>query len=742
MGSLRGDFNMGTISLKDFQVRVISDLLISFNSFEKEIIFKSCTGSGKTIVLTHFIDEFFKENSGYVFIWLTPGKGNLEEQSKNKMDIYIHNPSTKLLNDIMTDGFQENDVCFINWELVTKKDNNALKDGERKNLIEIVEEAHRKGLRFNIIVDEEHLNKTYKANDIISLFKAEKIIRASATPHNYGDATVIEIPEEEVIAAGLIKKMLIINEGLEQGVKLENQVKYLLDKAILKQRKIKEEFNKVNAKVNPLIVIQLPNNDESLLYEVEGYLKEKGITYENRSLAVWLADKKENLEEIEDNQAEPIAIIIKQAVATGWDCPRAHILVKLRNNMEETFEIQTIGRIRRMPQAKHYDNNVLDMCYLYTFDEKFTEGVKLHLGKGAYEAKQLFLKDDYKEFKLVKEYKSTAPVGIDAKIALNSVFKYYEKKYNLSSDKFQNNIKLQSYGYTFDKDIIFNTYQGNVSTLVAEHIKELNRVGLRATLNTHEHGRMLHKATGLIGMSAGLPYDKINTILRRLFLKGVNSPNKILSLDVKEYYAFIINNQDRLKDDLLQAIADESNQIELKLQQIYTIEFKIPREYTLTYDASLPHSKIYLKNVYDGYLSNAAPRSDTEMLFEKYCETSDNIKWFYKNGDSGSEYMSIVFTDNAGKQRLFYPDFILQSVKGNIWIIETKGGEAKSGKSENIDKFAAKKFSALMNYCSKHNVKGGFVRLNRSVYELFINTTDYTENMKDKQWKLLDQVIL
>ena len=165
---------MGTISLKDFQVRVISDLLISFNSFEKEIIFKSCTGSGKTIVLTHFIDEFFKENSGYVFIWLTPGKGNLEEQSKNKMDIYIHNPSTKLLNDIMTDGFQENDVCFINWELVTKKDNNALKDGERKNLIEIVEEAHRKGLRFNIIVDEEHLNKTYKANDIISLFKAEK----------------------------------------------------------------------------------------------------------------------------------------------------------------------------------------------------------------------------------------------------------------------------------------------------------------------------------------------------------------------------------------------------------------------------------------------------------------------------------------------------------------------------------------------------------------------------------------
>ena len=39
--------------------------------------------------------------------------------------------------------------------------------------------------------------------------------------------------------------------------------------------------------------------------------------------------------------------------------------------MSEDFEIQTIGRIRRMPEAKHYDIEVLDCCYLYTFDEKY-----------------------------------------------------------------------------------------------------------------------------------------------------------------------------------------------------------------------------------------------------------------------------------------------------------------------------------------------------------------------------------
>ena len=39
--------------------------------------------------------------------------------------------------------------------------------------------------------------------------------------------------------------------------------------------------------------------------------------------------------------------------------------------MHEDFEIQTLGRIRRMPEGKHYGNEVLDNCYLYTFDEKY-----------------------------------------------------------------------------------------------------------------------------------------------------------------------------------------------------------------------------------------------------------------------------------------------------------------------------------------------------------------------------------
>lgn len=352
------------ITLANFQIKAIADLTDAMEQPNRDIVLKSCTGSGKTIILTHFIDEYFKSNNKTIFIWLTPGKGNLEEQSKKKMDQYIHGSQTKLLSDIMTSGFEENDACFINWEKLTKKGNNALKDSERTNFIDYIRNALDGSLNFKIIIDESHQNDTIKADDIIELFHSDKIIRCSATPKNYKDAILIDIPEEDVIAEGLIKKLLIINEDFEQHINVDDQITYLLDKAIDKQRELRSEYLNQKSEINPLIIVQIPNKSDALLDRVEEYFESKGITYENNSLAVWLSDKKQNLEDIEKPNAEPIAVIIKQAVATGWDCPRAQILVKLRDNMSEVFEIQTIGRIRRMPEAKHYGSDLLDSCYL------------------------------------------------------------------------------------------------------------------------------------------------------------------------------------------------------------------------------------------------------------------------------------------------------------------------------------------------------------------------------------------
>lgn len=107
------------ITLANFQLKAIFDLMEAMEGLHNEIVLKSCTGSGKTIILTHFIDEYIKSNSRTVFIWLTPGKGGLEEQSKNKMDKYIH---AATLN-----------YCMILWQADLKKTMSALSIG--KNLL-------------------------------------------------------------------------------------------------------------------------------------------------------------------------------------------------------------------------------------------------------------------------------------------------------------------------------------------------------------------------------------------------------------------------------------------------------------------------------------------------------------------------------------------------------------------------------------------------------------------------------
>ena len=729
------------ITLTNFQIKAIADLTAAMEQPNQDIVLKSGTGSGKTIILTHFMDEYFKSNHKIVFVWLTPGKGSLEEQSKEKMDRYIRGSQTKLLYDIMTAGFEENDACFINWEKLTKKGNNALKDSERTNLIEHIRNALDDGLNFKIIVDESHQNDTIKADDIIKLFHADKIIRCSATPRHYKDAVLIDIPEEDVIAEGLIKKLLIINENFEQHINVDDQITYLLDKAINKQRELHSEYLNRKAEINPLIIVQIPNKSDALLDRVEEYFESKGIAYENNALAVWLSDKKQNLEDIEAPNAEPIAVIIKQAVATGWDCPRAQILVKLRDNMSEVFEIQTIGRIRRMPEAKHYESDLLDSCYLYTLDEKFTESVKLNLGKGALDAYKVFLKPEHRSFSLISEYKTDVPYPRDAKLSLKVIHKYFEKKYHITGDAAKNKVLLEAHDYSFSEDIIDYTKSGFVSALSKENIAELNDISVHEALNTHKHGKEYHHCVAEIGYKVNLDYNSTNTIMRKLFLNGLRCESKILKIETRELYAFIINNKHLLVEDVRDAMADESLQLTLAIPETTEKPTGFPSEMIFTYDGTAKSQAEFSKNVYKVYISSAEKRSMPEKLFERYCENSQNVEWFYKNGDKGTEYFSIVYMDNFGKQKSFYPDYIVGTIGGKVWIIETKGGFAKSGDSEDIDKYTAKKFSVLKSYTNKHNLLGGIVRQDKQSSELCICTESYSGDIKSDSWKLLSDVL-
>ncbi len=727
------------MELKEFQLNAVKSLFEAMATPARDIILKSPTGSGKTIILTYFMHQYIQSFPKTVFVWLTPGKGNLEEQSKAKMDKYIHASQTKLLSDVMTAGFEENDSCFINWEKLTKKGNNALKDSERTNFLEHIQHALNDGIRFVIIVDESHQNNTIKADEIIQYFHTDKIIRCSATPKGVAKAEIIEIPEEEVIAAGLIKKMLIINEDFPQTVTTDDQTAFLLDRALAKQRDLRAAFLQRGTDINPLIVVQIPNKSESLQEGIERYFEAQGITYENGQLAVWLSDQHENLEGIDEPNAATSAVIIKQAVATGWDCPRAHILVKLRDNMDETFEIQTIGRIRRMPEAKHYGSDLLDSCYLYTLDEKFTAGVKMALDKGALNACTLFLKNEYKDITLTSEQRTMVTSTRNPQKALQAIVAYAGQELGIGTDKAENRTRLQTAGYELSENIVKHTLSGETATLDFA-AADMNAIAVTEKLNTHTHGRDYHQKVGKIGLEIGMEYSYMNTIIRKLFDKNFKYSRKILALEPREVYAFVINNADRLRHLVREAMAYELAQLQFEIQQKSFYEFRIPQACLFTYNGDAKTQLIMKKNVYQNYLSSAAPRSMPEVKFEKFCERSDSVEWWYKNGDKGNEYFSIVYTDNSNRQKLFYPDYII-SVNGEVWIIETKGGFDRSGNSQDIDLYTPKKFGVLKAYLEEHGLKGGIVRNDATTDELCICMEHYSDDIGSDDWQVLESVL-
>ena len=77
------------------------------------------------------------------------------------------------------------------------------------------------------------------------------------------------------------------------------------------------------------------------------------------------------------------------------------------------------------------------------------------------------------------------------------------------------------------------------------------------------------------------------------------------------------------------------------------------------------------------------------------------------------------------------------SVRGEIWIIETKGGFDRTGKSEDIDIFSPRKFEVLKNYLVKYGLRGGFVREDKQSQELCICIEKYSDSIGSSNWALL-----
>lgn len=524
---------------------------------KKTIVLNAPTGSGKTVILIKYIDRLLAVKRNIAVVWLCPGKGDLEEQSRGSFDYFLPSRQSFDLNDALTSGFEAGSTSFINWDKVTKKDNKAITENEKDNLYDKIKIAHNSGIEFLIIVDEEHSNNTAKANDLLRYFDAIHTVRVSATTVTSTDVEYKEVDEEAVIGEGLITEAISVNEGVVMNSAQDDAI--LLELADAKRKEIQKAYKDLGKRINPLVLIQFPNGEPDKIKAVEEKLAKLQYTRENGMVAAWLSgDKADIPDNLVENDSDLAFLFIKQAINTGWNCKRAKILVKLREHSNEAFQIQTIGRIRRMPEGHHYNNPVLDMCYIYTFDKEYQTQLMRGLDK-AYIPSRLFLKEQYKDFTLPKELKDEDGDTVDFATVYNQVRNAFVEEFNLTGDRELNKQKFTSKGFKFGEDL-YDEIVAGVVTYAKEMLDMKASLDTVTPVSTTEHGFVLRHVINDFKTILGIPYETMRAIMDRLFCFKYKNRDKLLRLNMREYYAFIINNEHEIKDVLRKLIGSISGQ--------------------------------------------------------------------------------------------------------------------------------------------------------------------------------------
>ena len=232
-----------------------------------------------------------------------------------------------------------------------------------------------------------------------------------------------------------------------------------------------------------------------------------------------------------------------------------------------------------------------------------------------------------------------------------------------------------------------------------------------------------------------LKSSQVEAILRRFFMDD-KRPNKhkILKLQANEWTAFILNNWRELREVFKKV--DIRPAINMGLVQVKENDFYIPKTERYSYNPKLEHIPT-VTNVYEGYTKSVIKGSEAERIFEEYIENNKEfVEFLYKNGDKGSQYFSLVY-NTVSYSHHFYPDYIVKLKNGDVFVIETKGGETVNGEDKNIDSFAPLKYEALKEYLAKYNLKGAFVRDIAGSLR-YLNDGDWQDDMVN--WHPIDNL--
>jgi type III restriction enzyme len=783
-----------------FQRETVDKLVISFKKLWRTgnirlpLVFKSPTGSGKTFMMTCFINELNNQpdwDEDKAFIWIT-FSDDLAMQSKKKFVDYFENT---LKNELLTiDDFNrgklyKNDILFINWQKLVSRsaENRKLRRPENEEeqkesgyyFEDVIESTHSDGREIILVIDESHMHKTTSlAQVIVNKVNPRVVIDVSATPDHEPSAQDVEeeregfvyVKREDVVNQGLIKEKIAVQteEELKRYGKSDLD-EILLKLGITKREELRQQFEALGKKVNPLMMIQLPNDDHRLhdLGEkkkediVLDFLRSRGVDIESK-VALWFDKNKKNLDFISDNDDEIEFLLFKQAAGTGWDCPRAHVLVMFREITSSTFYAQTVGRILRMaePHNKEDFKNTPDLRtgFLYTNyhrDEiKDIETVVGNKPETIFTGIKDELKEDIKDFELESAFIPRVDYGdLASSVAFQKSFiESMDTFFDLTVDDILEKLiqKLKAKDLDLDPKLtdrlVVDAQFENIDQMSFDFRMKGGEYNLELSVNDIE--KLFNYYCYNILTEQTDEEAKITNIARSWSpLKSALRvwSRKSLRIDSLQFYKIFIN--DIMKDahsvfrpaitSALKVYRPTLNKIleerKSKAEKLESPVFTIKDTYSFTDDFSLVKQsrcilkECYLKKEYSGRVN--------ELNFIKYIDESKKVQWWFKNGDSGKDYFSLKYYNTTEQEdRLFYPDWIIKLSDGCFGIFDTKFGQTL--RTEGRASGLANKLQNLGK-----SFVGGIVNFTDGIYK-YCDSTDYDDiTPSNNEWKHLNNLI-
>jgi len=686
------------MQLKIYQENAIDDLLTKSKrllgySGSKNLVFKSPTGSGKTIMMAEFLKQLVDDREvrqSLGFIWTAPRQ--LHIQSRDKLENYFETSRAlkcSYFEDLDDRKISENEILFFNWESINRADNIYIRDNEQEfNLSKVLERTKEERRELILVIDEAHHHATSEISQgLIQMIGPKLTIEVTATPATITDEDEkVFVQLDDVKKEGMIKKAVILNDDFDNFIKqgkIQTQKlsggseELVIDAALKKRKDLVREFQKEGINVNPLVLIQLPDRKTSLedriRERVESILKDKhkiSTEKDNNKLAIWLSGEHINKENVERQDSEVEFLIFKQAIALGWDCPRAQILVLFRQWHSPIFSIQTVGRIMRMPEPDkgHYESEILNYGYVYTNLDNIE--IQEDIAKDYITIYTSKRRADYKPINLLSCYPKRHREKTRLSPLFNEIFLKQAKEYDLKKNV---DIKARK----IDLKIISDYKAENVDALAGAKIvgdKEIRASGfdlqklfdffVRDNLTPfypedRSVGRMKESIYKFFEQELKMWYGDVWEEIVQMVLSDKNSKH-------------FVNVLDKAKKEYQEKIAERESEM------INVENWNVPE--TLSFGREYAKEDLK-KSITQPFFSDR--KWKPEAAFIDFLEKSLSVEWWFKNGDRDATFFAVPY-DN-GEKKPFYVDFIVKLKDGRVGLFDTKAGLTKQVAGPKID---------------------------------------------------------